>query len=153
MKSMNYRNCVSNFLSYDLQIGLGFLTGQSWCVEKTRHTAEEFSTRARWPVKFAGYFTSTCRLLFFGNLPSFYKWNEKHLPQNTNLGRKTSLALILSCFPCSIIKAKLVTEQPCISPKPWGLGAKAAKLVRKFPCVLWCSFFLSLPTPKLLPPT
>ena len=54
---------ISNFLSSDLQMDHGFLTGQSWCVHKTCHIAARFSTRARWPAKFVGYFTSTCHLL------------------------------------------------------------------------------------------
>ena len=82
---------ISNFLSSGLQMDHGFLTGQSWCVHKTCHIAAGFSTSARWPAKFAGYFTSTCHLLFFGNYPSFYKWNEKRFPQNTNFGGKTKV--------------------------------------------------------------
>jgi len=91
MNSMNYWNCVSNFLSSDLQMVLGFLTGQSWCVEKTATQLKGFQQEhgGQWnsPAishQLAAYFSLEIN-------PVFYKWNEKRLPQNTNLGWKTKV--------------------------------------------------------------
>ena len=68
-------------------------------------------------MKFAGYFTWTCHLLFFGNYPSFTNNMRNIRPRTQTLDRQSfvhekpkSLSLILSSFH-SIIKAKHPVKQ------------------------------------------
>ena len=57
--------------------------------------------------------------------------------QSFVLEKPNNLApIILSSFHHSMIKAKHAAEQPCIQPKPWSLGTKAAQCLRKFPHIL-----------------
>ena len=128
---------ISNFLSSDLQMDHGFLTGQSWCVHKTCHIAAGFQqahggqqNSLAISHQLATYFSLEINPVFTNEMR-----NVSHRTQTLVKKPKSCLNYeLLSLFN----HQSQTLYWAALHPKPRGLGAKAAKLVRKFPCVLWC---------------
>ena len=79
----------------------------------------------------AAYFSLEITPVFTNNIRNICHRTQTWNRQSFVLEKPKSLALILSSFHHSIIKAKHSAEQPWISPKLWGLGANAAQCIRK----------------------
>ena len=84
----------------------------------------------------ATYFSLVITPVFTNNIRNICHRTQTWNWQSFVLEKPESLALILSSFHHSIIKAKHSAEQSWISPKLWGLGANAAQCIRKFPHIL-----------------